>query len=144
MDGDRVMGLGINAGVIQDLEECIALFGLFGLNDIEVIDMAIAFPLRRQGKILCALETSSVTGGPFAAQIIPGVNVLKLGAQHPRVEVVQAAIESEAVHVALVRAVIAQFADRRVDSLVVGHYRAAVAERAEVLLNDKTAGGRVA
>ena len=59
-------------------------------------------------------------------------------------QVVQAAVEAEAVDVARGRAVVAQPADGGVDVGVVGDQRAAVAEGAEVLLDDEAGGGGVA
>src|SRR5262249_27203367 len=45
MDGDGVMGFSVNRGIVQELDERIAMFGLLGFDDIEVEDVAIAFAL---------------------------------------------------------------------------------------------------
>ena len=95
-------------------------------------------------KCLRALEPGRVARGRLAAQVVPGVDVLELGAEDGGVDVVQAAVEAEAVDVAGVGTVVAQFADARVDIRIIGDDRAAVAERAEILLNDETGGGGVA
>ena len=91
-----------------------------------------------------ALQARGVARGPLDALVVPLVDVLQLRAEDAGVEVVEPAVEAEAVDVALVRAVVAQLADRRVDVGVVGDERAAVAERAEVLLDDEADGGGVA
>ena len=100
--------------------------------------------LDRQVEGLAALEAGGVASGPLAAGVVLLVNVLELGAQDAGVEVVQAAVEAVAVDVAGGRAVVAQPADRGVDVGVVGDQRAAVAEGAEVLLDDEAGGGGVA
>ena len=58
-------------------------------------------------------------------------------------QVVQAAVETGAVNVALAGAVIAQFADPVIDVLVVGPDRAAVAEGAQILLDDEADADRI-
>ena len=82
--------------------------------------------------------------GPLNALIVPRMDVLQLGAQHAGVQIVEPAVEAVAVDVALGRSVVAQLAHRGVDVRVVGEERAAVAERAEVLLDDEAGRGRVA
>ena len=65
------------------------------------------------------------------------MDVLQLRAEDAGVQVVEAAVEAVAVDVALGRSVVAQLPDRRVDLRVVGQERAAVAEGAEVFLDDE-------
>ena len=72
------------------------------------------------------------------------MNVLQLGAEHAGVQIVKPAVEPEAVDVPLVRSVIAQLPQLRVDVGVVRDQRAAVAERAEVLLDDEARRRRIA
>ena len=107
-------------------------------------DVAVARQLGWQVNGLCALKAGGVAGGPLAAQVVPGVDVLELGAEDAGVQVVQAAVEAIAVDVAGIGAVVAQLADPGVDVGVVRHERAAVAEGAEVLLDDETGGRGVA
>src|SRR5689334_12717519 len=80
-----------------------------------------------------SLQSGGVAGGPLNALIVPCVNVLQLRAEHTGMEIVEPAVESEAVDVALVRPMVAQLPDARIDVCVVGDQRSAVAEGAEVL-----------
>src|SRR5437870_7682289 len=99
--------------------------------------MPVTGQLDRQVEVAAVLQAGGVTGGPLAPQIVPPVNVFEFGAEHAGVQVVQTAVETVAVNVARVRSVIAQFADTGIDVRLVRHQRAAVAESAEVLLDDE-------
>ena len=89
-------------------------------------------------------EACAVTRGPFPAEVVPVVDMFQLGAEHSGVQIVQTAVESEAVAGALLGAVIAQLANDAIDFSIVGDDCAAVAECAEVLLDDEADGGGVA
>src|SRR6185503_1812688 len=80
----------------------------------------------------------------MAPLVVPFVDMLELGAQNARVQVVEPAVKPETVHVARVRAVVAQLADLRVNVRTVCYQRAAVAKCAEVLWDDEADGCRVA
>src|SRR5437867_6686344 len=60
VDRDGIMRLGVHAIVIEELNEAVALFGLFGFNDIEVEDVAIVLALLGQGETLCAFQAGGV------------------------------------------------------------------------------------
>src|SRR5882672_7960781 len=107
-------------------------------------DVPVADQFDRQIEVTATLQSGAVTRGPLPSQVVPRVNVLELGAEHPGVQIIEAAVETVAVDVARVRAVIAQLADARVEVGVVGDQRAAVAEGAEVFLDDKAGRYRVA
>src|SRR5438093_4754049 len=106
--------------------------------------MPIAGQFNGQVEVAAVLQTRCVAGGPMTSLVVRLVDMLELGAQNARVQVVEPAVEPETVDVARVRAVVAQFADPRVDVRVVGHHRAAVAKGAEILLDDETDRRRVA
>jgi len=69
-------------------------------------NVAVTGQLIGQVERLAVLQTGGVTGGHLPAQVVPGIDMLEFGAEHSGVEVVQAAIEAEAVDVALGGAVI--------------------------------------
>ena len=69
---------------------------------------------------------------------------LSLALRNPGMEIVQPAVEAVAVDIPRIGTVIAQFANNRVDLFIIRHQRAAVAEGAEVLLDDKTRGACIA
>ena len=106
--------------------------------------MAVARHFVREGECLAPLQASGVAGGQLAAQIVPGINVLELGAEDPGVHVVQPAVEAVTVNVAGVGTVVAQLANPRVNVRIVGDDGPAVAEGAQVLLDDETGGCGVA
>src|SRR5262245_58924779 len=106
--------------------------------------MAITGRLCRQRETLRARQTRGVAHSPLAAIVVPGVDVFELGAEHAGMQVVKPAVEAEAMHITSVRAVIAELAHLRIDVGVVRDACAAVAERAEILLDNETGGGRVA
>src|SRR2546422_6723143 len=101
-------------------------------------DVAITFSLEWQSETLRSFQAGGVASRPFSPQIIVLVNVLQFGAQDAGVEIVQPTVETEAMDISSVRAVVAQLADGGIDVLVVGHQRAAVPKRAQILLDDKT------
>src|SRR6185436_18343063 len=90
-----------------------------------------------------ALEALGVARGDLAAPVGPLRDVPELHGEHRRVEVVQAAVEAEAVDRADGGPVVAHLAAVGVDVLAVGDDGAAVAERAEVLLDDEAGGDGV-
>ncbi len=90
------------------------------LDDVEVKYVAVARPRVRQIEMCPALQPCRVPGGPLNALVVPRVDVLQLGAEDAGMEVVQAAVEAEAVDVSLVRPVVPQLPDLRVDIGVIG------------------------
>src|SRR2546429_4489314 len=129
------MRFGINPGLVQEFQQRIALSGLFRLDDEEMKDVPVAGQFDRQIEVSATLQPGAVTRGPLPSQIVPSVDVLELGAEHAGVQVVETTVETVAVNVASVRAVIAQLANAGVDLGVVRDERAAVAEAAEVFLD---------
>jgi hypothetical protein len=89
-------------------------------------------------------QAGGVARGPLAAQGVPFVEVLQLGAEHSGLQVVQAAVVAHAVAGSLIGPVVAQLADFAVHILVVGNHRAAIAKTAEVLLGDEAGADGVA
>src|SRR3989442_5744899 len=100
-------------------------------------DVAITFSLEWQSEALRSLQAGGVASRPFSPQIIVLVNMLQFSAQDAGMEIVQPTVETEAMDIASVRAVVAQLADGGIDVLIVGHQRAAVPKCAQVLLNNK-------
>ena len=98
--------------------------------------MAVAGRLVRQHEAR-ALEPLGVARGDLAPPVRPFRDVTKLHAQDRGVEIVEAAVEPEAVDRPLGGAVVAQLPDGGLDIGAVRDDRAAVAERAQVLLNDE-------
>ena len=109
------MGLGVDAVLDEELHQLVAPLGLHGLDDVEVKDVVVALQLDRQGEGLATLEALGIAGGPLAADVVILVDVLELGAEDAGVEVVQAAVEAEAVDIARGRTVVAQPADGGID-----------------------------
>src|ERR1019366_6991680 len=144
VDRDGVMGLGVDAVLDQESHQLVAPLGFLGLDDIEVEDVAVAFQRDRQIEGLATFEAFGVALGPLAADVVIRVNVFEFGAKDAGVQVVQAAVEAVTVDVARGRAVIAQPADGLIDVGVVGYKSSAVAEGAEVLLDDEAGGGGIA
>src|ERR1043166_5154082 len=100
MNRYRVVSLGVNAVVVQKFQEGVALLGLFRFNNVEVVHMSAAAAFEWQAEILCPFQAGGIARRPFAAQIVPRVDVLELGAQNAGVQIVQPAVESEAVEIA--------------------------------------------
>src|SRR5689334_15512167 len=144
MNRDGIVGFGVNRCVVQELKERIALFRLFGLEDVKMKNVMVTLALGGESEILRTFQAGSVTSGPFPAEVIPGINVLELGAEDAGVKIVQSAVESVAMDVAGVGAVVAELADGGVNFLVIRNQRAAVAERAEIFLDNEAGSGRVA
>src|SRR5439155_12635425 len=98
------------AGVVQEFQQQLALPGFFRLDDKEMKDMPVADQLNRQIKVVATLEPGAVTGRPLPPQVVPRVDVLELGAEHAGVQIIETTVETVAVDVARVRAVIARVA----------------------------------
>src|SRR6185369_17244958 len=134
------MGFGIDTVVIEELHELIAMFGLLRFDDVEMEHVAITRKFGGQSEILRPFQTGGVTRGPFAPQIVPGIDVLEFGAEDAGVQVIEPAVEPEAVDVARIEPMIEQLADNDVDLYDEGKQRAYDEVFAEVLL-DNEAGG---
>jgi hypothetical protein len=48
VDSDGIVALGVHAVVVEVLQQCIALLGSLGLDDVEVVDVPVAGLLVRQ------------------------------------------------------------------------------------------------
>ena len=131
------MSLRVDAALGEELHQRVTVSRIFRLDDVEMEYVPITCRHVRQLDPRNALQSLGVSRGPSNTLIIPLVNVLQLGAEDSRVQIVQPAVEAEAVNVALVRPVVAQLAHCGVDGRVVGQDRSAIAERAEVLLRDE-------
>src|ERR1051326_3088191 len=75
MDGDGIMGLGVDAVVVEKLQQSIALLRLFGFDHVEMEDMPIARSLGRKCEVLRSLEPGGITRRPFSAEIVPSIDV---------------------------------------------------------------------
>src|SRR4029453_9637501 len=96
--------------------------------------VAVARPHVRELDVRRLAQTGRIPFGPLDTVVVPVMDVLQFRAQDSRVDVVETAVEAEAVNVALVRAMVPQLPDCRVDRRVIRDEGAAVAKRAEVLL----------
>src|ERR1035437_763146 len=117
---------------------------LLRLDDIQMIDVVVTRRLVRKMDVGGVAQARGVARGPLAAQDVPIVEVLQLGAEHSGLQVVQAAVIAHAVAGSFAGPVVAQLADQAVHILVVCDDRAALAKTAEVLLNDEAGAYRVA
>ena len=68
----------------QELDERVPMGRLLGLDHIEVIHVPISGQVDRKIEVPAPLEAGRIPRGPLAPQIVPGVDVLELGAQHSR------------------------------------------------------------
>src|SRR5882672_606031 len=120
------------------------MLGPLGLDHVEVVDVAVARCFERQRDIAGVFQARRIAGGPFTAQVAPFVDVLELGAENAGVEIVQPAVDSKTVAGPLLRTVIAEPADHAVDEIAVRDHGAAIAESAEVLLDDEAGANGIA
>src|SRR6185369_17262100 len=128
MNGDRVVRLRIDAVLDQKVHELIAMRRILRLNDVEMKHVPVTRADEGQIDPRGFSEARRVSLGPLDPIVVPLMNVLEFCAQDSRVDVVEAAVESEAMHVALVRSVIAELSHPSVDLGIVGDERPAVAE----------------
>src|SRR5438105_10879113 len=112
MNRDRVMRFRINAILREEFDQLIPLFRPLSLDYVEMKNMAIAWLLRGKSKMLRSFESRGVTSSPFSAQIIPGIDMSELRAEYPRMKIIQSAVETVAMDIALGRSMIAQFSHR--------------------------------
>ena len=144
MNRDGIVRLRIDATVVQELEERVTLGRILRVEHIEMEHVAITWRFVRQGEMFRALEASGVTSGQTATAVIASVNRLELRAQHTSMNVVETTVEAEAVDVTSIGTMVAELANFRIDVRVVRDERTAVAERAEVLLNDEAGRSGIA
>src|SRR4029079_16266757 len=144
MNGDGVVGLGIDPVLDEEIDQFIAARRVLRLDHVEMEDVTVAGLHVRQVDVRRLAQTGGVELRPLDPIVVPLVDVLQLGAENSGVDVVETAVEAKAVNVALARSVVAQLADLRVNLRIVGDQRAAVAERPEVLLNDEADRSSVA
>src|SRR6185503_9815624 len=110
----------------------------------EVKHVPVAGARVRQIDVRRTLQPRGVSGRPLNAFVVPRMDMFQLRAENTGVYVIKPAVEAEAVDVPLVRAVVPQLADPGVDLRVVREERPAIAERAQVLLDDEADRRRVA
>ena len=140
VDGDGIVLLDVDAMVNQELRQMVTLVVF---DDVEMVDMTVA----RQflGELEAgALEAIGVALGPGAALIGPAGDVLELDTQERGVEIIEAAVETERVHRTLERAMVTQTAHGLFDVGTIGNEGAAVAEGAEVFLDDEAGADGIA
>ncbi len=98
VDGNRVMDLGIDTGLVEVVKHLIPLLDL---NHVQVEDVPVTGLFGRQLEP-GVLQALGVHGRNFAAAIAPFGNLLELDAENPGMDVVEAAVEAKAVNVAFV------------------------------------------
>ena len=103
VDRDRVVGLGVDAVGDEKVEQLIAMRRVLRLDHVEMEHVTV--PGTADGRSICVAPDKSrgVARRPLDALIVPGVDVLQLGAEHAGVEIVETAVEPVAVDVALGR-----------------------------------------
>src|SRR6516225_3573570 len=104
---NRVMSLGINVVLHEELDHRIAPFGLSRLNDIQMENVPVTRQLHRQVDVLTILQSRGVARGPLPPLVIVFVDVLELRAENSGMQIVQAAVESETVNIACIGAMVA-------------------------------------
>src|ERR1051326_6803473 len=134
----------INSIVIEKLQKGIALLRLLGFDHVKMKNMAIALALDGEREILRAFQTGRISRGPFSGIVIPLIDVLEFGTENSCMHIIEPAVEAKAVDVSSIGAVVAQPTDRSINRFIVRYERAAVAECAEILLNEETGGRGVA
>ena len=144
MNGNRIVALGVDSRVVQELEQRIAMLRLPSLDHVQVVNVIVARSFIRQRDVLGGRETLAVERCPLSPQLTPFRDVLEFRAEDARMQIVEPAVVTDAVAGAFVRAVVAEFARDAVDLRIVGNNSATVAERSQVLLNDEAYGGGVA
>src|SRR5262245_37393036 len=107
-------------------------------------DVSVTREFDRQVEVAAVFQTGRVASGPFSAKVVPLIDVLEFRTDNAGMQIVEPAVEAEAVHVALIRSMIAQLADGSIDIGIIRHHGTAISERAEVLLNDEADRGRIA
>src|SRR6266545_2487602 len=107
-------------------------------------DVTISRSLIRKREVARVLEAGGVARRPLPPQVVPLIDVLELGAEHAGVDIVEAAVESEAMARPLLGAMVAQPPNHAVHVLAIGNHRAAIAESAQVLLDDEAGANCVA
>ena len=65
VDGDRVVALGVDAVVVEELQQGVALCRLLRLDHVEVVDVAVAGRLVGQREGLRAREARGVARRPL-------------------------------------------------------------------------------
>ena len=64
VNGDGVMALCVDTGVVQELQQRVTVLRLFGFYHIQMVDVIEARSLEGQRDILAASQTFAVTRGP--------------------------------------------------------------------------------
>src|SRR5262249_17066833 len=122
----------------------IALLWLRGLDDVQMVDVIVARPLVRKRQRSDVLQTLGVPGRPLAPPGVPIVDVPQLGAQDSGLKIVEAAVVARAVTRPLVRPMVPEFPHHSVNVLLIGDHGSAVAETAQVFLDDEAGAYGVA
>ena len=116
---------------------------IIAFDDVKMIHVLIFRGRVRQAQRRIG-ERGVIDARDRAALGAPFVHFAQLHAQHGGVQIVQAAVVANAVVRALERAVIAQFANLRGQFRVAGGHGAAIAEAAQIFLDNEAETNRVA
>src|SRR5262249_25315134 len=109
-----------------------------------MVDMIVARPLIRKRQRSDVLQTFGVPGSPLAPQGVPIVDVPQLGAQESGSKIVEAVVVARTVAGPLVRPMVPEFPHHPVDLRLIGDHGSAVAEAAQVFLDDEAGADGVA
>src|SRR3972149_9895267 len=82
-------------------------------------------------------QACGIFPGDLNPAIAPGTNVLELGAENTGMQVIQTTVEAEAVHIALIGAMVAQFPDSVIEIRAVGADGPSIPKGAQVFVGDE-------
>ena len=137
------MRLGIDAGVVEKFHKAIALGRFLRFNNVKMKNMASARRFVRQGEILELLETRRVAGGRLRRKSFQASMCLSLALRMPACMSSRRLLKPKLWTLRALEPWLRNLRTASRSELLVDN-RAAVAEGAEVLLNDEAGGGGVA
>ena len=137
VNGDGVMRFRIHTVFDQPIDEFVAFLGVLHFNDVQVPHMAVSRLVIGQVKRFGARQAGGIPVRQLDAVVVPLVDVFQLGAKDPGVNIVQTAVEPEAVNVTGGGPVAAEQAGLGVDGVVIRDDGAAITEGAKILLDDE-------
>src|SRR5213592_2055606 len=102
MNRNRVVRLGIDTVLDQVVNHCVAIGRVLRFDLVQVEHMAIPRASIRQVEEIAARQALGVLLRDLNPAVAPGFDVLELRAQNTSVQVIQTAVETKAVYVALI------------------------------------------
>src|SRR5688572_33066822 len=100
------MGLRVDAVLHEEVHELIAVRRVLRFDDVQVEDVTVARSDLRQVDGGRAAKPRGVPRRPLDTLVVPRVDVLQLRAEDTSVEIVEPAVEPEAVNVPLGRSMV--------------------------------------